>query len=305
MHGPVTAIVVSWNDAKDAVRCVEALRASDYSDLEFVVVDNGSLPEHARALEQCLDVSQLLRLPANTGYTGGFNVGIRRALADGARWVVLINSDAVVEQGTITALVDVAASRADAAFVGAIIVTDDAESRVITAGATLDDRLELHHHGAGHPPPPRDTLPWAVRIVSGCVMLVRAAAIEEIGLLDEDFFAYAEDIDWSLRAERAGFKIYIAPAARAFHPDPHVRDDASASVVYYMTRNRLLLARKHFPERRAAIWLRFARTAVSWTVRPRWRAKREQRDALVRALIDAARGRRGAWTEAVETRFGR
>lgn len=292
----VAAVTVSWNDAPLALRAVEALRASDLPGLEIVVVDNGSRPEHAARLRAGLGDATLIPLPANTGYTGGFNAGLRHAAAVAdADLVVLVNSDAIVAPDAVRCLVEAADERSDAALIGALILAGESGETVLTAGGRLDDRLEAVHEGMGEAAPSLDAPPRAVDVVSGCVVLVRAATLPRLGYLDPSFFAYYEDVDWCLRARCKGLGVYVAPSARAWHPDTRARDELSAPVAYYMARNRLLLARKHAPGRYAAVLARLLRTGASWTLRPRWRHRRAQRDALARGIVDDLRGYRGAW----------
>lgn len=296
----VAAVTVSWNDAALALRAVRALRTSDHpGGLELFVVNNGSRPEEAARLRAGLDGATVITLPVNTGYTGGFNAGLRHAAAvAGADLVVLVNSDAIVAPDAVRRLVEAAAVRPDAALIGAVILAGESGETVLTAGGRLDERLEAVHEGMGAPAPDPYAPPRAVELVSGCVVLVRAAMLPRLGYLDQAFFAYYEDVDWSLRARRLGLGVCVAPGARAWHPDARSRDERSAPVTYYMARNRLLLARKHAPGRYPAVLGRLLRTGASWSVRPRWRDRGPQRDALLRAIADDLRGYRGAWSNA-------
>ena len=114
-------------------------------------------------------------------------------------------------------------------------------------------------------------------------------------MLDLRFFAYHEDVDWSYRARRAGFSLLCVPGARVWHPDTRVTQLDSPMVTYYMSRNSLLFLWTH----RLGIGLLLGRIGsyllrlASWSVRPKWKHKRRQRDALLRGLADFVRGRHG------------
>jgi hypothetical protein len=120
-------------------------------------------------------------------------------------------------------------------------------------------------------------------------------ALEKIGLLDEKFFAYGEDVEWCYRGKQAGLDVLFIPQAVVWHPDTRARDEASARVMYYISRNHLLFLRKHRLGMgnvtrtllRNTVWL------VNWTVNPKWRRNRPKRDALWLALRDFALGRFG------------
>jgi GT2 family glycosyltransferase len=114
-------------------------------------------------------------------------------------------------------------------------------------------------------------------------------------MLDEEFFAYHEDADWCYRGKQAGFRALFVPAARVWHPDTRRRDLDSPTVTYYISRNRLLFVRKHGLGIGKIIQTvaRYMVLAANWSVRPKWRRKRHQRDALIRAVTDFLRGRSG------------
>ena len=126
-------------------------------------------------------------------------------------------------------------------------------------------------------------------------MLVRRPLIEQVGLLDERFFIYWEEIDWCLRASRAGWRLVHVPQARLWHKGVQRDYRPKPSVTYYTVRNKFLLLAKHRAP--LAVWLFTGagtlRTLTSWTLRPKWRHMRPHRDALLQALWDFAHRRWG------------
>jgi GT2 family glycosyltransferase len=122
--------------------------------------------------------------------------------------------------------------------------------------------------------------------------MARRAMCEEIGLLDERFFNYWEEVEWCLRAVRRGWRVVHVPAARAWHRDPR---PVPAEASYYVTRNRLLALAAQRPP--LGTWLRvtanLAATLLSWSVRPKWRHLRPHRTAMWHGVLDFARGRVG------------
>ena len=122
------------------------------------------------------------------------------------------------------------------------------------------------------------------------------AVVQQVGLLDPRFFAYYEETEWCVRITRAGFKIMQVPTAKIWHKiSPDAREE-SPQVHYYMSRNRLLFLK----ESHAGItaWLNtlvldYGRTLLSWTLKPKWRYKAPQRQAIVRAILDYSWGRFG------------
>jgi hypothetical protein len=194
---PVTVVVVNWNGFVDTKRCLESLRRLDYSELSVVLVDNGS----TEPIEETPAV-ELIRSDHNRGFSGGANIGIRRALEGDAAYVWLLNNDTEVEPGTLSALVATAEADPRAGIVGGVL--PDA-----WGGGRVDAWIGVSKLATG----PGDRLDY----VTGACMLVRRAVFEEVGLFDEAFFFYYEDADLCLRARAAGWSLAVAPEARVAH----------------------------------------------------------------------------------------
>jgi len=291
----IGVILVNWNRAADTLRCLASVLASAYDNYEVVVVDNASGDGSAEAIEAAQPGLTLLRNPVNAGFAGGNNLGIRHCLARGADYVFLLNNDAVVDPSALSALAAAAAAHPQVGFLGAKICALEDRRVVLSAGGVLRDGWQPAHCGMGEADAGQPAEPAAVDYLSGAALLAGRRAVETIGLLDEDFFLYYEDVEWAYRARRAGFQVWIVPAARVYHPDTRRRDQDSAVVTYYAARNSLLFAKKHRLGYAVflRLWLSHGRNLLSWSLRPRWRHKRRQRDALARGLRDFAWGRWG------------
>ena len=291
----VGVVIVNWNRAADTQRCLDSLHQTTYPALEIVVVDNGSTDDSVAVLQSAEPQLTLIQTGENLGYTGGHNVGIRYFLERDAAYVLLLNNDAVIDPDAITELVDVASKCTQPCFVGAEICVLEAPQTVLSAGGDLEDGWRVRHTRAGEAHKDAPAQPYATEFLSGCAILASRAALVQVGLLDDDFFLYFEDVEWSYRARRLGVALMIAPRALVWHPDTHVRDTNSKRITYYATRNALLFARKHRlgVRTRLGLWWYHVRMALSWSLRPRWRHKRPQRDALLAAMWDYETGRFG------------
>jgi GT2 family glycosyltransferase len=237
----LVAVVVSWNGREDTLAALESLRG-----IAVVVVDNGSVDGSADAIAERFPDVELIRAGVNLGFAGGNNAGIRRALDRGADWVLLVNNDATVEPGIVEALAAAAESRPDAGVLACKVLFADSD-RLWYAGAGFNPYLgRSRHERFGKPDEPgmlRDT----VR-ATGAGMAVSRAAIEAAGLLDEEFFLYAEDIEWCLRIRAAGFAVVYAPEARVRHRVTASSGGAGSSTAsYYEARNVLAVVERHRP----------------------------------------------------------
>ena len=283
MH--VVAVVVSWNGREDTLDALESLRG-----IETVVVDNGSVDGSADAIAERFPDVELIRAGVNLGFAGGNNAGIRRALDRGADWVLLVNNDATVEPGIVEALAEAAASRPDAGVLACKVLFADSD-RLWYAGAGFNPYLgRSRHERFGKPDEPgvlRDT----VR-ATGAGMAVSRAAIDAAGLLDEEFFLYAEDLEWCLRIQAAGFAVLYVPEARVRHRVTAASGGAgSPTASYYEARNVLAVVERYRPLPRG---LTGARRALVVAPRVALAARRPRSAyAALRGWRDYRKGRMG------------
>ncbi len=281
----VAAVVVSWNGRDDTLDALESLRGID-----TVVVDNGSVDGSADAIEERFPEVELIRAGVNLGFAGGNNAGIRRALDRGADWVLLVNNDATVEPGIVEALAVAVEARPDAGVLACKVLFADSD-RLWYAGAGFNPYLgRSRHERFGRPDEPgsiRDT----VR-ATGAAMAVSRMAIDRAGLLDEELFLYAEDLEWCLRIKAAGFAVVYVPDARVRHRVTAASGGAgSPTASYYEARNVLAVVERYRPLPRG---LTGARRALVVAPRVALAARRPRSAyAALRGWRDYRKGRLG------------
>jgi hypothetical protein len=215
---PVAVIILNWNGLADTRACLQALRQSVYEPAWVLVFDNGSRDGSPEALRAEFPEVEVLTSPTNLGYAGGNNRGLQWAQERGAELALLLNNDTLPPPEMIGTMV---AAYQAADRPGLLTVRE----RVPGAEQTRGDRLGarwlplscrvqwLFAPSADDPAGPV----VEVDAVSGCALLVSAEVLNGVGLLDEMFFAYWEDTDWSLRARAAGYRNYCATAAHVVH----------------------------------------------------------------------------------------
>jgi GT2 family glycosyltransferase len=245
----VVLLILTWNRRDDVLRCVASLRHLRYANYVPVVIDNASRDDTVAALRARHPDLHVIENSANLGYAGGNNIGLRWALSHGADYVQIINSDTEVTPEMVDELVRVAESDPRIAVVGCRNVLMEDPRRLWGAyGMLTYGPFVVRSAGQAE----TDGPPWhTVRDVDWVIgngYLWRRAALERVGLLDEQFFGYHEDVDWCLRARRAGYRIVYAGTAAIIHrggssSDP--RNDHAFPVFYFLGRNGVLLVRKH------------------------------------------------------------
>jgi GT2 family glycosyltransferase len=243
-------VVVNWNGAHLLPACLGALGALT-TPAHVVVVDNGSTDESAAVVARFAGV-EWLALGENRGFAAANNVALRRALAAGARWVGLVNTDVVVEPGWLDALVRAGEAHDDAALLTGLLLFADDPGRVNSTGLVIDRLGRAFDRDFGVPLAALRSADGPVGGVSGGAALLRADALQRIGLFDPAYFAYYEDVDLSLRAARQGFRCWYASGARALHGFGQSFGAGSPRQRYLLARNHLRAMTTHFPWGRAA-----------------------------------------------------
>lgn len=290
----VTVVVLDWNGAADTVRCVRSLAAvADEADVSVLVVDNGSTTPVQGALREAgLDV-EVLRAAENLGYAGGNNVGIRAALARGADFVWVLNNDAEATPGSLAALVDAALRFPGAGALAGRVLRGDDRSRVWVAwGEVTWAQSLVRLVGEDAKDGPAWHVERDVEWLPGCALLLRAAALRDVGFFDEDFFAYHEDVDWAARAGAKGWTLRYVGSSVVVH---HIHGSSGGAAHYggfrkYLSaRNSVLYALRHgTPSQRLRMGLaivatfpfQLLRRALSGEAAGAWIKQRGWRDAL-------------------------
>jgi GT2 family glycosyltransferase len=232
------AVVLNWKDPARTVRCVTALVASPSVEHVFIV-DNESSGALRTALVDAgllTDAAcSLVEVPENRGFAGGVNLALSLALEQGFDAVLAINNDAVITEESIAVLVTALQANPRMGLVGPRIVHSDGSEE--SAGGHLVPLVGItSHKSAAHNAP--DFITWA------CV-LVRASALRDVGLLDENFFMYWEDVDFSLRLRAANWDFQICADATATHEISTNRKSYPVAIKAYHTWSAVTFAKKH------------------------------------------------------------
>ena len=215
----VTIIVLNWNGWRDTLDCLDSLAAADLQGASVLVVDNGSRDDSVARIRARDPAQSVLELPENRGYAGGNNAGMRAALEAGAGGVLLLNNDTRVAPDFLPPLLAVLRDSPRAAAVTSQILRLDRPELLDVAYLEVhfDERNVVQLQGVNRLPSEGYDRRKRVYVVPGCSVLFRAEALREVGLFDEAYFAYHEDVDWCLRAAASGWEVYYEPYSRVFH----------------------------------------------------------------------------------------
>lgn len=268
-------------------------------------MDNGSNPPLRPALESAGLQVDLVETGQNLGFTGGSNLGLRRALEEGAEVVLLLNNDTVVDPGFLDPLVKAVTEDRGLGIVTPRIYFHG-QDRVIWAHGARVDRVtgRSPHIGVYEKDSGQYDRIREVDRVTGCAMLVRRDFVERVGFLDDRFFAYSEEMDWCLRARRAGYHLAVIGESIIWHKGHRASGRIGRPFIAYLqARNHLLMLRQHSGSFAAngCLALLYFMVSLLWHVAmglSGWifrgdRRRREQAMAMALGVVDFCMGRWG------------
>ncbi|MDP2837933.1 MAG: glycosyltransferase family 2 protein [Candidatus Moranbacteria bacterium] len=242
---PLVGIVVLNFNGQDCLsRSLASLKGLCYPCFFVVVVDNASTDDSLALAKRNFPQYQYLTRQENSGFASGMNTGIRYVLKQGAAFIWLLNNDAWVEPNTLSLLIAEASRNELAALWSPIILDPVTKARWFAKGQI--DALRMR---ALHQLPTKAELAassYESAFLTGCALLVRSAVLEQVGLLDERFFLYYEDVDFSLRVRAAGFQGRVVPGATVWHTEQSAMNPEK---LYHLVLSGLL-----FFEKWASFW---------------------------------------------------
>ena len=247
-------VIVNWNSFNITANCLLSLRILEYSDYEVVVVDNGSEDDSVEQFKSKFPEVTLLVNDENRGFTGGNNTGIQYALGQSKDLIMLLNNDTIVTADFATILIK--ALQADAS-IGAIqpkIMYNQERKVIWNAGGFFNSFYSLFKtRGLDKIDQGQYDNPIDVDWITGCCFLVRSKIVQQIGLLDDKFFIYYEDSDWSFKIRRLGYRLRYVPQAKIYHEvgmsnhnrKGHNEGNVSPFTHYQVVRNHLFMVRRY------------------------------------------------------------
>jgi len=239
----ISIVILNWNGKEQLDPCIQSVKSQTYPNIEIILVDNDSTDGSAQYVKTIFPDLRLIMNRENLGYGGGNNRGIEAAKGE---YIFILNNDTEIEIECVEALWKCMETDATIGMATPRILLYHRKDTIDAAGlAIYPDGLSI---GRGHlEPHTKYSQREEVFSGSGCASLLRGEMLHEIGLFDEDFFAYAEDTDLGWRARLAGWKAYYVPEAVVYHHHSKQFGTYSSRKAFLVERNRIWVALKNFP----------------------------------------------------------
>jgi hypothetical protein len=246
----LSIITVNYNGLEDTCALIDTITFND--TMEVIVVDNGSKVDEAAVINQRYPQVKAIRSEQNLGFAGGNNLGIKAAKGD---YLYFINNDTLLHlqpsvlgfQPSFQSLIDRLKSSDKIGMVCPKIRFAWENRPIQFAGYTPLSAITLRNHAIGYGEEDHGQYDTAHRTpyAHGAAMMVSCKALERVGLMPECYFLYYEELDWSIMFRKAGYEIWYEPTCTIYHKESQATGVDSPLKTYYITRNRLLFAKRN------------------------------------------------------------
>ncbi|RLT42227.1 MAG: glycosyltransferase family 2 protein [Chloroflexi bacterium] len=244
----ISVVVINYNGERHLAQLIDALQAQTLRDFEFIFIDNASVDGSVALVERLCAQGEttftLIANPKNVGFAPACNQGFR--LAQGS-WVALLNNDAFPEPDWLEHLWAATQGGSRLGMIAAKMLFAHAPDRINSAGIAIDRVGIAWDWRGGEKDTPNEQAPIEIFGPCGGAALYSAEMLDEIGLFDEDFFLYLEDVDLAWRAQLAGWRCVLEPKARVYHVHSATFGNASPFKSYLLGRNKVWLIIKNYP----------------------------------------------------------
>lgn len=245
----IGVVTVTYNSGQVIDAFMRSLLSQTYGNFLFYAVDNASSDKTLEQLAVYADRRlRVIANPDNRGIAEGNNQGIRAALDDGCKLVLLMNNDTEFEAKLFAKLVD-GLEQYECEMMAPKILFHHDQRIIWSAGGGMDPRKGYSgfHHGYGEVDHGQYDVPRLVEHAPACCLLIKREVFDSIGMMDDKYFTYVEDTDFSYRAMRAGVKLMYLPSATLLHKAHSLTGGLfSDFMMRYTTRNRIYFMLKHF-----------------------------------------------------------
>ncbi|WP_181833170.1 glycosyltransferase family 2 protein [Bacillus taeanensis] len=307
MQPHVGVILVNYNGYEDTTACINSLLQLNYSSKTIYVVDNQSPDGSGERLHSWIKNKQskelkFIQSKDNLGFSGGNNLAMKEALKDGVQYVWLINNDTEVDSNALLKMVSALTEDNKIGMAGSKIYYYNSDLLWYAGG--YFNSLGLPRHRGLDEQDAKNTLYNELSetdFITGCSLLVKAELIQQIGMLDDDFFMYYEDAEWSLRAKKNGWKLVYVPESIVWHKvgssTGREKKDHSPIIEYYDIRNNIFFIKKVYSNAEKiiptfTIVLKLVKKHVRLVISQETR-KKEKLAMIYQGLYDAMVGNKG------------
>ena len=241
----VSIITVNYNESLVTMEILESVRKLSYSNVEVIVVDNASPNDDPDAIKTAFPEIQLIKSYENLGFAGGNNLGVKQSKGE---FLLFVNNDTIVPEHFLEPLVETLQNDLNIGMVSPKIKFHWDPTLIQYAGYTPMNKWTIRNSSIGYHQKDDGTfdIPKETQSIHGAAMMVPRRVVDAVGMMTEIYFLYYEEHDWAEMIKRAGYKIFYQPKSYILHKESVSTGKFSPLKTYYISRNRILFARRNF-----------------------------------------------------------
>lgn len=241
----VSIITVNYNESLVTMEFLESVRKLSYSNIEVIVVDNASPNDDPDAIKTAFPEIQLIKSYENLGFAGGNNLGVKQSKGE---FLLFVNNDTIVPEHFLEPLVETLQNDLNIGMVSPKIKFHWDPTLIQYAGYTPMNKWTIRNSSIGYHQKDDGTfdIPKETQSIHGAAMMVPRRVVDAVGMMTEIYFLYYEEHDWAEMIKRAGYKIFYQPKSYILHKESVSTGKFSPLKTYYISRNRILFARRNF-----------------------------------------------------------
>ncbi len=298
----LSIVIVNWNTRELLKGCLNSVYAHPpVCAFEIWVIDNASGDGSSAMVQEVFTQVRMINNPVNSGFAYANNLAIRQATG---QYVLMLNSDTIAKPGALQALVQFMDEHPEAGACGSRVINPDGTLQVSCyVHPTLQNELLRMFHLDGISPTTRYRMPeWktdeprVVEVIQGACLMLRKSVLEQVGLLDENFFMYSEDYDLCYRIRKGNWRLFWVPWSEVIHYGGQSTRQVAADMFLQLYRSKLLCMRKHYGAFAANLYKcillssalsRLFLTPLTWLERPQTRQRHQSLSENYRRLLTA------------------
>ena len=238
-------ITVNYNESLVTMEFLESVRKLSYSNVEVIVVDNASPNDDPDAIKTAFPEIHLIKSHENLGFAGGNNLGVKHSKGE---FLLFVNNDTIVPEHFLDPLVETLQNDLNIGMVSPKIKFHWDHTLIQYAGYTPMNKWTIRNNSIGYHQKDDGTfdVPKETQSIHGAAMMVPRRVVDAVGMMTEIYFLYYEEHDWAEMIKRAGYKIFYQPKSYILHKESVSTGKFSPLKTYYISRNRILFARRNF-----------------------------------------------------------
>lgn len=252
----VSIISINYNDAAVTMDMLESLQQLSYTNYEVLIIDNASPTNNPDIIKETYPKITLIKSDKNLGFAGGNNLGVHAAKGE---YLLFINNDTIVPSGFIEPLVETLENDSSIGMVSPKIKFHWDTTLIQYAGYTPMNHWTIRNNSIGYHQKDNGSFDQEgeTESIHGAAMMIPKTVVDKVGTMTEIYFLYYEEHDWAEMIKRAGFKIYYQPKSYILHKESLSTGKFSPLKTYYITRNRIVFARRNFSSLQLFVSLSF------------------------------------------------